>query len=338
MYKYLIIDGNNWYARNWYTHDKTSITYDGTLVSTGGIYGFFRSLLKWERKFLEINPNNLLMPKGQVYILFDNCTSKINNRRDIDPEYKKLRENNDDTYYAGIDMLQMILLHYGMHYRLIYKTQYEADDLVFPLQQYLRSKGTGDNRMLLISEDMDWARGISEDTDWFAKDQVFNLDSFKDTYGYTPTCDHVIFYKALRGDSSDGIPKGIRNLSEEKLLGLIKRYHSLDRMMEMLDTLEYVDYDGEIQPLSQDWINKFHENKGRIMLNKQLIDFLPLEEEDFVQNIYKSRFTPATLDFIFNTLAFNIAHLDPRVIRALPREEFTFDNFFKEIPTERAKS
>ena len=326
-YKHIIIDGNNLYAANWFANKNLTVTYQGNVIITGGIYGFLRSLKRLEREYLE--------KFGKVYILFDNYDSKENYRKEIDPAYKKDRKKQELAYYQGLDLLQLILLSYSDNYNIVYGTSYEADDLVLPIQKYLRKHFPYD-RMLMISEDADWARGIGNDTDWYAKKKIFTSILFEETFGYAPTMDSVIMYKSLRGDDSDGIPKGLANIREVTVIGLIKKYHNLHNMFISYPELVYIDK-GKEKKLSDLWVERLHRQKSRIILNSKLVGFLPLSESGIISFMYIGKFRPEAILMYCNMLSIDPLKLDPTLAKHLPDQDFDDESFLLPNLVERAK-
>ena len=151
MYSKLIIDTSNFYMRAYSVgQEMTNKMEDGSTLVTGGIYTFLRMVRSVESRFLD--PKN-----GEVYFLFDNCHSGINRRKEIDPEYKSNRTKKDEGFYRSLDILQTILLNYKDNWFCVKKSGFEADDLVYPfIKEFLNE------RILLISNDLDWFRGVSD--------------------------------------------------------------------------------------------------------------------------------------------------------------------------------
>ncbi len=304
-YSKIIIDGNNLYHKNWHTQKYlTTKLEDGTELITGGIYGFLQSLKKLERE--------LLSPNGEIYILFDNHTSKDDIRKLIDPDYKANRDKRDPTFVKGLELLQLILLANKDNHFVVYRSNYEADDLVFPL---LRSF-TSTDRSVLISEDMDWSRSLADNVHWKNKKGVYNLESFEDFYGFVPG-PKVTLYKAIRGDTSDNIPPSIPGIRKPVLLRLIEDFDNADDLAKNYRDVPYL---GDI------WKKKIEENRGRLRLNYQLVDFLPIADDEFDQYLYPCKLQPNTLRVLYKALGFKLS-TDVRLQKAFP-EKVTNEDFF----------
>jgi len=324
-YDALIIDGNNVYARNYFAFvQKVSRLKDGTELITGGIHGFLKSIRNLEKKFLERNG-------GIMYVVFDNSTSRLKLRKDIDPDYKKNKIKKDPAYYKGLDFLQLILLSFHKRYKLVYRSKYEADDLVKPLITDFIDRY---NRVLLVSEDLDWSRMIEHNNRpiyWFAKNTVVDSLKFESIYGYAPTEDNIITYKAFRGDDSDGIPKGVPMIRKKLLIQLIKDFDSVD---DILANINHIDYLGS-------WKERILKNSARLKINRDLVSFLPIGREEMSSFIYDCDYSPRTLSIIYSSLQFSLREVDLRVYNYMEKQKDNdFDDFFEQprgIPTRRIK-
>jgi hypothetical protein len=85
----------------------------------------------------------------------------------------------------------------------------------------------GDNKylVLLVSDDMDWSRAISESVHWMVhknrQDIIYTKDNFYKEYGFYPGRDEVCLYKAIRGDIGDNILPGVKNIPESVVLSIV---------------------------------------------------------------------------------------------------------------------
>jgi len=284
----------------------TVILEDGTEIISGGIYGTIRSINKLER---ELGSSNC-----QVYLLFDNATSGTTKRKKIDPDYKANRKKKDRSFYKALDYLRFILMNYKDNYTVVYRPKFEADDLTLPIISHIDKNAN----ILLVSEDMDWSRLLSDNIYWFAKKKIWDIDMFKEYYGFSPNLKSVIFYKAIRGDSSDNIEKGIPNIRENLVKQLINDYDDVDDMLNNLDNISY---------LSDKWKDKIRENKARLKLNSQLVDFITTKDDNIDDFIFPCEFKPNTLRTLYHALGFSISTFDPRLLKIFPSKDNS-DNFF----------
>lgn len=304
----ILIDISNVYHKNMHTNKNLTTTLeDGTSLITGGIFGTIRSINKLEREHGSDN--------CQVYLLFDNTTSGGNKRKEIDPEYKANREKKDHSFYKGLDYLRFILMNYKDNFIVSYRTGYEADDAVLPII----SKFDKNENVLLVSEDMDWARSLSDNVFWFTKKEIWSSERFEEKYGFKPSNDSVVFWKSLKGDVSDNIPKGILGIRENLVQQLIVDFKDVDEMLNNLDNISY---------LSDKWKDKIRENKARLKLNAQLVDFITTADENIDEFIFPCEFKPNTLRTLYHALGFTISSFDPRLLKVFPPKNASSDSFF----------
>ena len=253
------------------------------------------------------------------YFLFDNDTSKVAVRKDIDPSYKSNRKSGDEDFYRLLDLVHLIILNYSKHLYAVQKQGAEADDLVFPLLENF------EGRTLLISNDFDWSRSISEDVDWakYEDDElvVVTKDLFKEIYGFSPSIESICLYTSFRGDRSDNIPAGVPNIKEEVLVKLLNSFSSLS---DIKDALSYLDY------VSVTFRDRIVENYSRLLLNYKLVNHLGLHYQEIVSFIYSSDFKPKTLMTLYTSIGLDVKTLDPRLIQFFPKEEkVTAGKFFQ---------
>ncbi len=311
LYKNIIIDGNNLYEKNFYKFKYLTIKLSNTVtIVTGGIYGFIRSINRIEKKYLSRN--------GKIYILFDNVNSKVEQRKNIDPEYKANRIKKNSLFYKSLSILQYLLINYKDNLILMYKTSYEADDLVKPIISIIDKSET----ILLVSEDQDWARLINyrdRIIHWFAKKSIFTPKEYYNKYHYLPSENTITLYKTIRGDVSDNIPIGVSNILEKDLLRLISEYKDIYDLLLNINNIEY---------LSDIIKENFISNQARLRLNYQLISFQEINIKDLTSFIYYTKFNSKILKIIYNDLKFNINLIDSRFDGMEEEDNSSFD-FFK---------
>lgn len=306
-FQHILIDISNIFYKNMHTNSNLTVTLkDGTKIISGGIFGTIRSINKLER---ELGSNNC-----QIYLLFDNAVSGITKRKEIDPDYKSNREKKDHSFYKALDYLRFILMSYKDNYTIVYRPKFEADDLALPIVSHIDKN----ENILLVSEDMDWSRLLADNIYWFAKKRIWDIDMFKEYYGFFPNSKSVILYKAIRGDGSDNVPKGIPHIGEKLVQQLINDFNSVDEMLNNLNDISY---------LSDKWKNKIRENKARLKLNSQLVDFITTENDNIDDFIFPCEFKPNTLRTLYHALGFSIASFDPRLLKIFPPKTDS-NNFF----------
>ncbi len=313
-YKYIIIDSNNWYYRNYEVYKDMTYQVKEKTIITGGIYGFLKSMKLWIKNFSS---------KDTVfYFLFDNAKSKDNLRRNvIDPEYKLNRDKKPKSFYRSLDYLRLILSYYDDRFFTVYGTGYEADDIVPYILNTLYIDDN--NRCLLISEDMDWSRLINKNIDVFMKKDIYTKYKFTNRYGFPPDNDKVTLYKVIRGDSSDNISPGVPYLPEKDVIYLVSNFKDIYEVLENL----------EITHLNEKWKKAFRDNKSRLNLNHQLISFFPIDENSLDEYISKSSYDYIMLSNLYDCFGFDIEEIDKRtyshIVRKEQKEKGYIDNFFK---------
>jgi len=307
-YDKILIDGNNLFNRNWYVHYDQSQDINYTIISAP-IKETLYSIRRLEKLFG--------LSDTEVYILWDNVNSRINLRKEIDPSYKLKRVKKEPVFYKSLDYLQFVLLYYKENYYMLFRHEFEADDLVKPLLL----KFSKNDKVLLCSEDLDWSRLISEKVHWYAKNKIFDRDSFKMKYSFYPDNNNVMMFKAIRGDKVDGIPIGIPHLRTNILLQFLNDFNDI---YDLLDKYMNLDY------LNSQWKIKIKQNEARLRLNYQLVDFLDLSVEDINQYIFKSEYSAPVLSLLFSVLGYSLSEINTELGLLSPKKEkITPKNFFQ---------
>ena len=167
-------------------------------------------------KYIETIKNlydNYLADGGIIYLLFDNPTSRLDlqksfyfaSRKHIYPKYKEQRAKEPKEFYNTLDLIRYYYLTNLPHYICIQVQNLEADDLVKPV---ITTYCTPKTRALLVTNDYDWTRYLSETVDWLPNlaAEPETVASFTEKMGFIPTENSVIIYKSLFGDPADNIP------------------------------------------------------------------------------------------------------------------------------------
>jgi 5'-3' exonuclease len=284
---------------------------------TGGIYTSIKMIQRIESGRLSEN--------GRIYFLFDNPSSGEVRRKDIDPDYKINRKKQDPQFYRGLDYLQLVLRSYKNGYRVVQRPETEADDLVFPI---LKSFEGRNHFILLVSNDMDWSGAVEDRIHWMVhlndKDIIYDKDLFFNKYGFYPGRNEVCLYKALRGDASDNIAAGVKGVPEQVVLEIINQAKSVQNMFLKLDDLQ----------IDDKWKNAVRKNKGRIQINRMLIDRRPLSASDVRGHTVVSEFNKKNLLMYYRIFGFDIGLIDPRLNyeNDKPLHDEDFFNSFDSYP------
>lgn len=281
-YHYIIIDGNNLYWRAMTSH------LDETAEFTNEIYlkGFYRAI-----NMVKELHNTFLESGGEIYFLFDNPLSKINMREWMSGgDYKHTRKEMPDEFYDLMKHFIDLICSFSDSYRYLKVDSYEADDLVEPVMKYIDNN----KRTLLISTDLDWTRSMNMNCDWLTGNTIYNLDSFKNRYGFRPDENRIKMYKTIHGDKSDNIPNAVPGIKKELLIYLVKKYKSVDELIKGVSKDDKV---------NSHWKEKIFEAQSRLILNYKLVDFLPYSG-DVSQKIYKCKRNILDLKVTYDTFGF----------------------------------
>lgn len=300
-YKYILIDGNNFYWTAM-TSIASNIEEYSNEIYLRGLYAAIDRTKQIHSTFLEDG--------GEIYFLFDNPLSKINFREWIsNGDYKHTRKEMPDEFYQIMKEYKLVLSSFSDNYKFVQVDGYEADDLVKPVLEHLNTN----KKVLLVSNDMDWTRSMSANVDWLKAHSIYNLQAFKNTYGFIPDENKVKMYKSIHGDSSDNIPNTIPNIRKEVLLYLVNEYKNIGEL------LNAIDYDDKI---SDKWKEKIYKAKSTLISNYALVDFLPFEGS-IENHIYKSERNILDLKVSYDVFGF------PYESFMLTSEEDFIDSFFK---------
>lgn len=177
-------------------------------------------------KFIDNDCQQHIQPDGEIYILMDPLSKSIeekvfvfgpNNRKEIDPEYKKGREKSKE-YFNALSLFKKYYTYRGDSIKLVYGSNYEADDFVEPILKSFDKN----QKIALYTTDLDFARYISDNIHLINKDfdKPYTIEDFEETFKFKPTVASVTFYKAFFGDTSDNITGAI-NLKKAKFMSNI---------------------------------------------------------------------------------------------------------------------
>jgi 5'-3' exonuclease len=279
---------------------------------TGGIFTAIKMIQRIERDYLD--------DKGRIYFLFDNASSGEDHRKEIDPDYKINRKKREPQFYRGLDYLQLALMHYQTGYRIVRRPSAEADDLIAPI---LESFGRKQYSILLASNDMDWSRAISDMVHWLVRkdnqDVIYTKDKFYEKYGFYPGLNEVCLYKAIRGDVTDNIPPGVKNIPEAIVLDIIRQAKSVSNMLLYLADLN----------IPPQWKESIQQSYGRIQLNLMLVDYQPVSMADCRECVSITEFNKEMLSMFYRMLNFKPEGIDERLRKPdIPAKE---EDFFKDF-------
>ena len=285
LFDKLILDCNNIFHRYFHTTEKSKTLYKDAVRRT------FEGIVKLEKTYSK--------SETIVYCMFDNSTSKSNLRSEISEDYKKERKKYPPEFYDAIETLKAMLLSYNDNYRVVYTSYLEADDLVLPLVESFKKSCS----ILMVSEDLDWARLIDydgRDIKWLRKGQIVGSFNFEIEYGFKADLNTIIMYKAITGDVSDGIKPSIPNLKKEHARKLASDFADAYDLVQNYEKAEY---------LTNTFRMKIKENADEIIRNHKLVSFIALPDikDNINEYVYVSRFKERSLKVYYQMLGIDFA-------------------------------
>jgi hypothetical protein len=213
---------------------------------------------------------------SKIYLLFDNPESVISIRKVVDSEYKscRLKKSVPKGIYETLGIFIEILKSYSDQYYICRVPSLEADDLPPAIIKTL--KIDNNNKALIISNDLDWSRNITDNISWYNYNDLYSVSKFQKEFKFSPRGKAVQMYKAIHGDRSDNIENAVPRLPKEILLDIVNRFDSIDDLFKNLWKKE-TEY-------PHDWKMRLKEAENNIRKNFTLVDFMPLEikTEDFI--------------------------------------------------------
>lgn len=188
---------------------------------TGALYGLVLMLLKI---IDELKPD---------YIIAARDLPGKTVRHEKFEAYKAHRIKADDVLVAQLKKAPEVFEAFGVP---VYCHEgYEADDVLGTIVKKLA--GRRDIETIIATGDMDTLQLVSDGVKVFTlrkglSDTVlYDAEKVSERYGFGP--EHVVDYKALRGDPSDNIP-GVRGIGEKTGTELIKEFGSIEKLFAEL--------------------------------------------------------------------------------------------------------
>jgi len=218
-----LIDGAALAYRTYFAFARNPLVNSrGEQVSV--IFGFSRILL-----------NLLDQEKPDLFaVVFDSPEPTF--RHEIYAEYKAQRQRMPEDMAEQLPRLEQLMK--ALDLPLIRKPGYEADDIMGTLAKRAAAEGyqtvlvTGDKDLMQLVDDhtlIYYPHRAGENIEWLDAEGVTRK------MGVPPA--QIIDYLALCGDSSDNIP-GVPGIGPVGALALLKRYGSLESLLEQVDSVE----------------------------------------------------------------------------------------------------
>jgi DNA polymerase-1 len=188
---------------------------------TGALYGLILMLLK---TLADLKPD---------YIIAARDLPGGTHRHELFADYKAKRVKADDALVEQLKKAPLVFDAFGIP--VYSKEGYEADDVLGTIVHDLSMRS--DVETIIASGDMDTLQLVSDKVKVFTMRKglsdtvLFDSDRVRERYGFGP--EHVVDYKALRGDPSDNIP-GVKGVGEKTATELIDLFGSIEAIYKAL--------------------------------------------------------------------------------------------------------
>jgi 5S rRNA maturation endonuclease (ribonuclease M5) len=291
-YKYLIIDANN------LGYKVLNKSLDRSIVKVSNKF-IYKNFIK---DYIEhVDYLKKLYSSKEVILLFDNHSSKEElkkafkshqgtTRKDIKETYKSNRKRETNEFYESLNFLKYYYMIGDKEYHTVQIFKLEADDLVEPCIKAI----VQDQTALLVTNDSDWTRYLSDTIDYLPQHSPCNKDCFFSQYGFFPSEDKVILHKILYGDSADNIAVVFPEFKSE-----LKK-----KIMDDFDSI----FDLILYNSSKDYLKPFtiliKERETELKINYQLLSAIPVTREQFLSHYTvgrgSDRLKNAILDILYD--------------------------------------
>lgn len=266
-YDCILIDVLN-VAHRYFNHGKESPSFvSKKQVFKQSVCNFIEKIEQLEREFLHST--------GEVYLLIDNPTSRISlqssfyfaDRKSAYNKYKKDRAKQPKEFYNSISLLKFYYLVSSGRYHTVQIPMLEADDLVEPILR-LKCKG---KKSLLVTNDLDWVRYLSQDVDWIPDgNNPEKVEDLSLRLGFPVTHTNITAYKALFGDAADNIPSILTPKHKESFVVLLDELEDADDLLFIINREHMVE--------KYPFLKIVGENYNQLRINLQLVQAIPISD------------------------------------------------------------
>jgi DNA polymerase-1 len=189
---------------------------------TGALYGLITILLK------------IMETLKPDFIVAARDLPGPTHRHEAYAAYKATRMKAEDELVAQLVRAPIVFKAFGIP---LYEAKgFEADDVIGTIVKDV--DGTKGTDTIIASGDMDTLQLVSDHARVFTMRKglndivMYDAEAVRERYGFGP--EHIIDYKALRGDPSDNIP-GVRGVGEKTATELIKEFGSIEEIYKALE-------------------------------------------------------------------------------------------------------
>ena len=277
-YDCLLIDVLN-VAHRYFNHEKEKPEFvSKKQVFKQAVCNFINKVEQLEKEFLHTT--------GDVYLLFDNPTSRADlqssfyyaDRKDAYDRYKKDRAKQPKEFYNSVNLLKYYYMVSDKRYHVVQIPRLEADDLVEPILRNCCEHKTA----LLMTNDLDWVRYLSDSVDWIPNGKTPEKASdLSEKLGFPVTQTNIIAYKALFGDPSDNIPSIVPPRYHEAFSVFVRELRDADDLLFIHTKEDILDK----YPLLQ-YVSK---NTNQLRINLQLVRAIPVKDIHLQRVIVEGR-------------------------------------------------
>lgn len=223
---------------------------------------------------------------GDVYLLFDNMTSRVDlqstfyfaDRKEAYAKYKADRAKQPKEFYNSINLLKYYYLTMPQMYHTVQINRLEADDLVEPLLRTVLK----DKSLLLITNDLDWARFLSTDVHWLPHGtQAETTEDLSLRIGFPVSKKSITAFKVIFGDASDNIPSLAPAKMQQYFPAMLDAFSSADDLPYLATREGYI----ERYPLLQ----YVRDNDRQCRINLQLVNSIAVADKHILNVIATGR-------------------------------------------------
>ena len=216
----VLIDANSLFHRAYHSMPKDMQNSQGEI--TGAVFGFTKALLQ---AIKDLEPTHMAAA-------FDMAAPTFRHKKY--EAYKAGREGMDETLYLQIPRIKDILRTLNIPF--FEKESFEADDLVGTLAY--QASQIPSLKTTIVTGDLDALQLVNDEKVYVwtpsrgdYRASIYDENAVKNRYGFGP--EHIIDYKALRGDPSDNIP-GVSGIGEKTASVLIQKIGNVEKIYTTL--------------------------------------------------------------------------------------------------------
>ncbi len=222
---------------------------------------------------------------GEIYLLFDNPTSRIDlqsafyfaDRKLAYAKYKQDRAKEPKEFYNSINLLRYFYLVNSPKFHTLQLNRLEADDLVAPLLNTVCK----DKTCLLVSNDLDWARYLSDSVDWMPHATPESHRELADRMGFPISEASIVAHKVLFGDPADNIPGIVPPRFQEDFLPLGREIKDATDLPFLCIKESYLE--------KYPFLSYVQDNVRQCRINLQLVNSIPVADKHILRVITSGR-------------------------------------------------